>query len=76
MRIGRTIIDTDNMSADELAIIIRELRDIRARKLKADELNNRMNELLAEAKENNFIFINDYTGQVLPQEYIKVIDEQ
>lgn len=76
MRIGRTIIDTDNMTTDELAIIIRELRDIRARKLKADELNNRMNELLAEAKENNFIFINDYTGQVLPQEYIKVIDEQ
>lgn len=76
MRIGRTIIDTDNMSADELATIMRELRDIRARKLKADELNNRMNELLAEAKENNFIFINDYTGQVLPQEYIKVIDEQ
>lgn len=76
MRIGRTIIDTDNMTTDELTIIIRELRDIRARKLKADELNNRMNELLAEAKENNFIFINDYTGQVLPQEYIKVIDEQ
>lgn len=76
MRIGKTIIDTDNMSADELAIILRELRDIYAHKLKADELNNRMNELLAEAKENNFIFINDYTGQVLPQEYIKVIDKQ
>ena len=76
MRIGRTIIDTDNMSAEDMDVIIRELRAIRARKLKADELNNRMNELLAEAKENNFIFINDYTGQVLPQEYIKVIDKQ
>ena len=76
MRIGRTIIDTDNMSAEDLKVIINELRAIRARKLKAEELNSRMNELLAEAKENNFIFINDYTGQVLPQEYIKVIDEQ
>lgn len=76
MRIGRTIIDTDNMSVEDMDVIIRELRAIRARKLKADELNSRMNELLAEAKENNFIFINDYTGQVLPQEYVKVIDEQ
>lgn len=76
MRIGRTIIDTDNMSVEDMDVIIKELRAIRARKLKADELNNRMNELLAEAKENNFIFINDYTGQVLPQEYVKVIDEQ
>jgi hypothetical protein len=76
MRIGRTIIDTDNMSAEDMDVIIKALRAIRARKLQAEELNNRMNTLLTEAKENNFIFINDYTGQVLPQEYIKVIDEQ
>jgi len=69
-------IDTDNMSAEDMNVIIKTLRTIHTRKLKAEELNNRMNELLAEAKENNFIFINDYTGQVLPQEYIKVIDEQ
>ena len=31
MRIGRIIIDTDNMTTDELATIIRELRDIRIR---------------------------------------------
>lgn len=76
MRIGRVIIDTDAMSIEEMDAIIREMRKIRARKLKAEELNSRMNDLLAEAKENNFIFINEYTGQVLPQEYIKVIDEQ
>jgi hypothetical protein len=76
MRIGRIIIDTDAMSIEEIDTIIREMRNIRARKLKAEELNSRMNDLLAEAKENNFIFINEYTEQVLPQEYIKVIDEQ
>lgn len=76
MRIGRIIIDTDNMRIEDMDTIIREMRKIRARKLKAEELNSRMNDLLAEAKENNFIFINEYTGQVLPQEYIKVIDEQ
>lgn len=76
MRIGRTIINTDNMSAEDMEVIIKELLAIRVRKLKAEELNSRMNDLLAEAKEHNFIFINEYTGQVLPQEYIKVIDEQ
>ena len=76
MRIGRIIIDTDAMSIEEMDAIIREMRKIRARKLKAEELNSRMSSLLAEAKENNFIFINEYTEQVLPQEYIKVIDEQ
>ena len=76
MRIGRTIIDTDNMSISECTDLINALIAIQRRKLQAEELNNRMNTLLADAKENNFIFINDYTGQVLPQEYIKVIDEQ
>lgn len=72
----RTMIDTDSMSIDELDAIIKELRAIRARKREAEELNSRMNSLLAEAKEKNFIFINEYTGRVLPQEYIRVIDEQ
>lgn len=76
MRIGRTFINTDNMSIEDVNTIIHEMRAIRARKLQAEVLNSRMNNLLAEAKENNFIFINEYTGQVLPQEYIKVIDEQ
>lgn len=76
MRIGRIIIDTDNMNVEEMDVIIKELRAIRARKLEAEELNSRMNDLLAEAKEKGFIFINDYTGAVLPQEYIKVVDEQ
>lgn len=76
MRIGRTIIDTDSMNIEELSVILTELHVIRARKIEAEELNNRMNNLLKEAKEKNFIFINEYTGQVLPQEYIKVIDEQ
>lgn len=76
MRIEKTVIDTDNMSAEDLNVIINELRAIRTRKLQAEELKKRMDDLLTGAKKNNFIFINEYTGQVLPQEYIKVIDEQ
>ena len=35
MRIGRTIIDTDNMSVEDMDVIINELRAIRSRKRKA-----------------------------------------
>ena len=48
MRIGRMIIDTDNMSIEEMDVLIREMRRIRARKLKAEELKNRMLELAGE----------------------------
>lgn len=64
MRIGRTIIDTDNMSAEDMDVIIKELRAIRARKLKAEELKTRMLELIADAKENGFTFIDKDFGQV------------
>lgn len=76
MRIGRTIIDTDNMTTDELTIIIRELRDIRARKLKAEELKNRMLELIADAKENGFTFIDKDFGQVWTGNDVELYDER
>ena len=76
MRIGRTIIDTDNMTAEELATIIRELRNIRARKLKAEELKNRMLVLIADAKENGFTFIDKDFGQVWTGNDVELYDEQ
>ena len=76
MRIGRTIIDTDNMTTDELTAIIRELRDIRARKMKAEELKNRMLELIADAKENGFTFIDKDFGQVWTDNDFTLYDEQ
>ena len=76
MRIGRIIIDTDNMTTDELATIIRELRDIRARKLKAEELKNRMLELIADAKENGFTFIDKDFGQVWTGNDVELYDER
>lgn len=43
--------DTDDLSIEELDQIITGLRKIRARKHRAQELSNRFNELLAEARE-------------------------
>ena len=75
MRIGRTIIDTDNMSIEDMDTIIREMRAIRSRKLKAEELKNRMLELIADAKENGFTFIDKDFGQVWTGNDVELYDE-
>ena len=76
MRIGRTIIDTGNMSIEDMDTIIRELRAIRARKLKAEELKNRMLDLIADAKEHGFTFIDKDFGQVWTGNDVELYDEQ
>ncbi len=76
MRIGRTIIDTDNMSIEDMETVIRELRAIRARKLKAEELKTRMLELIADAKENGFTFIDKDFGQVWTGNDVELYDER
>ena len=76
MRIGRIIIETDEMSVDELDTIIKELRAIRARKIKAAELKNRMLELIADAKDNGFTFIAKDFGQVWTGNDVTLYDER
>ena len=76
MRIGRTIIDTDNMSTEDMNVIIKELRAIRARKLKAEELKTRMLELITDAKENGFTFIDKDFGQVWTSNDFELYDER
>ncbi len=76
MRIGRTIIDTDNMSIEDMDVIIKELRAIRARKAKAEELKTRMAELIAEAKEHGFTFIDKDFGQVWMGDDVELYDER
>lgn len=76
MRIGRMVIDTDNMSIEDMETVIRELRAIRARKLKAEELKTRMLELIADAKENGFTFIDKDFGQVWTGNDVELYDER
>lgn len=76
MRIGRTIIDTDNMSIEDMDIIIKELRSIRARKIKAAELVSRMNDLIADAKNEGFTFVDKDFGNVLMGTDFMVYDER
>lgn len=76
MRIGRMMIDTDNLSIEDMDTIIKELRVIRARKLKAEELKTRMIELIADAKENGFTFIDKDFGQVWTGNDVELYDER
>ena len=76
MRIGRTIIDVESLSIEDCTAIIDEVRAIRARKRKAEELTNRMNELLTEAKENGFTFIDKDFGQVWTPQDVALYDER
>lgn len=76
MRIGRMMIDTDNLSIEDMDTIIKELRAVRARKLKAEELKSRMLELIADAKENGFTFIDKDFGQVWTGNDVDLYDER
>ena len=76
MRIGRIIIDTDNLNVEDIDTIIRELRAIRTRKLKVEELKNRMVELIADAKENGFTFVDKDFGQVWTGNDVELYDER
>ncbi len=76
LRIGRTIIDTRNWSVEDYDVIIRDLRKERARKGKADELKLRMENLLNEAKENNFDFIDKDFGNVLTSTDFELLDNE
>ena len=76
MRIGRTIIDTDNMTADEMTILINDLRKIRARKVQAKNFKERFENLIEEAKQEGFAFIDQDFGNVIQGKDIMLYDER
>lgn len=76
MRIGKMMIDTDNMSDEELTVIIDNLRAIRTRKREETSLRKRMNDLILEAKENGFTFIDSTCGFVREVDDFTLYDER
>lgn len=76
LRIGRTIIDTRDWSVEDYDVIIRDLRKERARKGKADELKLRMENLLNDAQEAGFDFIDKDFGNVIRPVDVELYDNQ
>lgn len=76
MRIGKIVIDTDDMTVDELTTIIVEFRKIRARKMRKEELQEKMNSLISEAQQDGFLFIDNACGFVREPNDFDIMDER
>lgn len=70
------MIDTDNMSIEELTTLINECRKIRARKQMEFELRTKMNALIVEAKEKGFTFVDSACGFVREVDDFTLYDER
>ncbi len=76
MRIGRVMIDTDNMSVEELDMLINELTHIKIRKERAESLRKQMNRLIEKAKNEGFTFIDKDYGFVREVDDSVIFDEK
>lgn len=74
MRIGRTIIDLDNLTIEDLNTVIDEARRVRNRKKEAESYKLRMHALLAESREAGFDFIDKDLGFVIKAEDLELHD--
>jgi len=76
MRIGRVIIDTDNMTYEEVNQLVQELREIRKRKSEARDCKIRMQNMVEESLDHGFRYINRYTGELFNADEWFVYDEK
>lgn len=76
MRIGRTIIDIESMSIEELKAIEHEIHDVRRRKEQAENFKAKMINLLFDAKEAGFDFIDKDFGNVITANDIEMYDNK
>ena len=76
MRIGRTIIDIESMSIEDLRTIEREIHVLRRRKEEAESFRQKMCNLLTEAQEAGFDFIDKDFGNVIRPEDVSLYDNK
>ena len=76
MRIGRTIIDIESMSIEDLRAIETEIHALRKRREKAESFKTSMKNLLEEAQEAGFDFIDKDFGNVIRPVDIELYDNQ
>ena len=76
MRIGRTIIDIESLSIEDMKTIEREIHILRKRREEKESFKNRMQELLEEAQAAGFDFIDKDFGNVIRPVDIEMYDNQ
>lgn len=76
MRIGRTIIDIESMSIEDLRTIEHEIHALRRRREKAENYKTRMKELIEEATAEGFDFIDKDFGNVIRPDDLNLYDNR
>ena len=76
MRIGRTIIDIESLSVEDLKAIEHEIHALRRRRERAEQFKARMCDLLNEAQAEGFDFIDKDFGNVIRPEDVSLYDNQ
>lgn len=76
MRIGRTIIDIESLSIEDLKAIEHEIHTLRRRREEKECFKNRMTELIEEANAAGFDFIDKDFGNVIRPIDIELYDNQ
>ena len=76
MRIGKVLIETDDMSIEDLDALIKEAKRVRSRKNGAREFYCSFEDLLSGAKDRGYALVSKYTGEVLNASDWGVYDEQ
>lgn len=65
VRIGATILDTDPLSAEDIDIIVKDLKHVAARKRRKESLLEQFTDLIATARNEGFDFVEKDFGNVL-----------
>ena len=63
-KVGNALVDTENMSVEELREVINVLRKVNDRKIAMRNYRERMNELIMSARNDGFDFIDKTCGFV------------
>ena len=76
MRIGKTVLDLESLTEEDLTLVIDEAKNLRTRKRSARSLHDSLKATLENAKENKFSICSKYTGEVLRAEDWVVYDNE
>lgn len=72
----KVTIDVDNMNDADLTSLIGELRYVRERKRQAAAFIKQMNDLITEAKESGFVFVDKACGFIREPDDCELVDEK
>ena len=76
MRIGKTMLDLESLTPQDLTEVIKEAKRLRTRKVDAHDLHEGLTAMLEGAKERNFAICSKYTGEVLKADDWVVYDNE